>query len=98
MDLFVANDTVPNFLFVNRAKASWDDIGSLVADVAYSEFGRARSGMGVDAADYQQDGWIDLFVANVNHEMLFALPQQQETKPSTMSRIQPGIGAGNPPA
>jgi hypothetical protein len=68
IDLFVGNDTVPNSLFVNRGQGRFADIGAL-AGVGYSELGRARSGMGVDAADYDQDGWIDLFVANIDHEM-----------------------------
>ena len=67
MDLFVANDTVANFLFVNQ-KGKFRETG-LDAGVAYSQDGRARSGMGVDAADYDQDGWEDLFVANVDQEM-----------------------------
>ncbi len=67
MDLFVANDTTPNSLFMNRGKGRFEDIGVL-AGVAYSPFGIARSGMGVDAADIDQDGWLDLFVANVDHE------------------------------
>jgi hypothetical protein len=40
-----------------------------MADVAYSADGRARSGMGVDAADFDQDGWMDLFVANIDQEI-----------------------------
>jgi hypothetical protein len=67
MDLFVANDTTPNFLFVNR-KGKFEESG-LVAGVAYSQEGRPRSGMGVDAGDYDNDGWQDLFVANVDQEM-----------------------------
>jgi enediyne biosynthesis protein E4 len=67
MDLFIANDTVPNFLFVNR-RGKFEEIG-LAAEVAYSQDGRARSGMGVDSADYDQDGFQDLFVSNVDHEM-----------------------------
>ena len=39
------------------------------AGVAYSAEGRARSGMGVDAADFNEDGWMDLFVANIDGEM-----------------------------
>ena len=68
MDLFVGSDTAPNPLFINQGKGRFVDNG-LLAGVAYNPFGVARSGMGVDAADYDQDGWIDLFVANVDHEM-----------------------------
>jgi hypothetical protein len=68
MDLFVANDTVANFLFVNRGGGKFEEIGA-PAGVAYSEAGRPRSGMGVDSADFNQDGWMDLFVANIDHEM-----------------------------
>ena len=68
VDLFVANDTVQDFLFVNRGNNKWEEI-SLLAEVAYSESGRARSGMGVDAADINGDGWEDLFVSNINDEM-----------------------------
>jgi hypothetical protein len=68
MDLFVANDTVANFLFANRGGGKFDEIGE-PAGVAYSADGRPRSGMGVDSADFDQDGWMDLFVANVDREM-----------------------------
>jgi hypothetical protein len=68
MDLYVTNDTVPNFLFANRGKGQFEEIG-LLAGVGVNVFGKPRSGMGVDAADYDQDGWIDLFEANVDHEM-----------------------------
>jgi hypothetical protein len=72
-DLFVANDTVQNFLFINRGPDpnghwKWDEI-ALQAGVGFSESGQARSGMGVDAADLGGNGWQDLFVANVDHEM-----------------------------
>ncbi|HWC15926.1 MAG TPA: CRTAC1 family protein [Terriglobales bacterium] len=68
MDLFVANDTVANFLFLNNGKGKFQDMG-LEAGVAYSQDGRTRSGMGVDSADFDQDGWQDLFVTNVDQEM-----------------------------
>jgi enediyne biosynthesis protein E4 len=68
LDLFVANDTVQNFLFVNRGKGAWDEI-ALEAEVGFSANGTPRSGMGVDAADFNGDGKQDLFVANVDQEM-----------------------------
>ncbi len=66
-DLFVANDTAPNFLFLNT-NSKFSEVG-LESGVGYSQNGQARSGMGVDAADFDQDGWQDLFVANVDQEM-----------------------------
>ena len=68
MDLFVANDTVQNFLFANRGKGQWEEIG-LSAEVGFSANGTPRSGMGVDATDLDMDGKQDLFVANVDQEM-----------------------------
>ena len=67
LDLFVANDTMPNFLFINKGGKKFEEVG-LAAGVAFSQAGRARSGMGVDAADYDGDGWQDLFVANIDYE------------------------------
>lgn len=67
IDLWVSNDTVANFLYVNRGDGKFEEMG-LPAGVAYGENGQARSGMGVDAADYDNDGRQDLFVANIDRE------------------------------
>jgi hypothetical protein len=67
LDLFVANDTTANFIFANRAGKRFEEIG-FTAGVAYGPGGKARSGMGVDSADFDQDGWMDLFVTNLDHE------------------------------
>jgi enediyne biosynthesis protein E4 len=67
MDLFVANDTTANFLLMNRGHGKFED-AALAAGVAYDETGEARSGMGVDSADFDQDGWMDLFVADIDHQ------------------------------
>ncbi|HKE26245.1 MAG TPA: CRTAC1 family protein [Bryobacteraceae bacterium] len=82
MDLYVANDTVQDFLYVNRGsgpngKWQWDEIG-LAANVAFSDSGKARSGMGVDAADVSNRGWQDLFVANVDQEMFSIYRNNQD--------------------
>jgi hypothetical protein len=71
MDLFVANDTMANHLFTNKGGGKFEEIG-LASGVGYSDSGSPRSGMGVDAADYDGDGWQDLFVANIDQE-LFSL-------------------------
>src|SRR5215467_10141409 len=89
MDLFVANDTVANFLFANRG-ARFEEIG-LSADVAYSADGRARSGMGVDSADFNEDGWMDLFVANIDEE-IFSLYQNK--KDETFDDVSMPLGVG----
>ena len=91
MDLFVGNDTVANFLFANRGKGRFEEIGSL-GGVGYNSFGLARSGMGVDAADYDQDGWLDLFVANVDHES-FALFHNNKDESFSDVSIRTGIDA-----
>ena len=90
MDLFVASDTVPNFLFVNH-KGKFEENGVL-AGVGYSAYGRARSGMGVDAADYDQDGWTDLFVANVDQEM-FSLYHNNKNETFSDAAVPTGIGS-----
>jgi enediyne biosynthesis protein E4 len=76
LDLFVANDTVANFMFLNKGGGKFEEIG-LMSGVAYSESGTPRSGMGVDATDFDGDGWQDLFVANIDQE-LFSLYRNQK--------------------
>jgi hypothetical protein len=90
LDLFVANDKVANFLLVNR-KGRFDDVAPL-AGVAYNAMGAARAGMGVDAADFDQDGWLDLFLTNVDHEM-FSLYRNQKQEMFDDLAIPAGIGA-----
>jgi enediyne biosynthesis protein E4 len=90
MDLFVANDTVANFLFMNRGGGHFDEDG-FAAGVAYSGEGRARSGMGVDSADFNNDGWMDLFVANIDEE-IFSLYQNNHDGTFDDVAMQQGIG------
>ena len=91
LDLFVGNDTVPNFLFMNRGNGRFEETATY-AGVAYSGDGRARSGMGVDSADFNQDGWMDLFVANIDREM-FAIYQNNHDETFDDQAGPTGIGA-----
>jgi hypothetical protein len=66
-DLLVANDTNPNFLFRNLGRGRFESVG-LLAGVAVNAEGRAQAGMGVDSADYDGNGRLDLVVTNFAHD------------------------------
>ncbi|MEO8658064.1 MAG: CRTAC1 family protein [Bryobacteraceae bacterium] len=68
-DLFMANDTQPNKLYQNQRNGKFAEV-ALRAGVAFSEDGKARAGMGVDAADYDNSGIPSLVVTNFHNEML----------------------------
>jgi len=68
MDVFVANDTVRNFLFINQKNGTFKEAG-YEWGVAYDENGNAHSSMGADARDYDNDGWPDLFYNNLKGQI-----------------------------
>lgn len=63
-DFFVANDTDPNFLFLNRGGKKFEEVG-LQAGVAYNENAQTGSSMGSDAKDFDNDGRVDIFYNNL---------------------------------
>ncbi|HET9832743.1 MAG TPA: CRTAC1 family protein [Vicinamibacterales bacterium] len=67
-DVFVANDTMPNFLFHNDGSMRFTEKG-LVSGIAVAADGRARAGMGIDTGDYDGDGRLDLVITNLDFEM-----------------------------
>ena len=69
LDLFIANDTQPNKLYRNNHNKTFTELG-LQSGLAFSEDGRARAGMGVDAADYTNTGRPSVVVTNFWGEML----------------------------
>ena len=92
MDLFVANDTVQEFLYINRGPGpngtwKWQEAG-LEANIAFSEAGKVRSGMGVDAADLGNRGWQDLFLANVDQEMFNVYQNNKDETFQDVSNIE----------
>jgi len=66
-DVFVANDSVRQFLFHNRHDGTFEDVG-LVSGAGYDDNGKTFAGMGVDAADYDNDGQPDVFVTTLSNE------------------------------
>jgi hypothetical protein len=68
-DIFVANDTQPNKLYRNNHNGTFKDV-AIEAGVAFSEDGKARAGMGVDVADYENSGIPGIAVTNFDDEMI----------------------------
>lgn len=68
-DLFFSNDTQPNKLYRNNGNGVFTE-KAIQAGVAFSEDGVARSGMGVDAVDYDRSGYPSLLITNFSNQML----------------------------
>jgi enediyne biosynthesis protein E4 len=67
VDLYVANDTVDNFLYINDGHGVFDEMG-LYCGVARDANGKAEGSMGTDLGDYDLDGSPDIWVANFEQE------------------------------
>ena len=67
-DLYVANDAGPNFLYHNRHDGTFDEVGML-SGTALSEDGQELGSMGVDVADYDHDGRLDIYVTNYTDQV-----------------------------
>ena len=68
-DLLVANDTQPNKLYRNQGNGSFKDIG-VETGIAFSAEGKARAGMGVDVADFENSGHAGIAITNFDNEMI----------------------------
>jgi len=99
-DVFVSNDTEPNKLYHNLQNGHFED-AALQAGVAFSTDGKARGGMGVDAADYNNSGIPALVIANFDNEMLgfytairrgLYTDQAPQTEIGRRSRLSLGFG------
>jgi hypothetical protein len=67
-DVFVANDSVRQFLYRNKGNGKFEDVG-LLAGVGYNEDGKTFAGMGADFNDYDNDGWPDIVDTALGNEM-----------------------------
>ena len=67
MDIYVANDSVQSFLYRNNHDGTFSEEG-LVAGVGFNEDGKTFAGMGVDFADYDNDGQPDIVVTDLSNE------------------------------
>ncbi|MGH9404851.1 MAG: CRTAC1 family protein [Terriglobia bacterium] len=68
IDIAIANDTWPNFLFINKRNGTFDDV-SLISGIAASADGKYEAGMGIDADDVDGDGWADVYITHLDFEL-----------------------------
>jgi hypothetical protein len=66
-DIAVANDSVRQSLYHNLGDGRFEDI-AVTAGCGYDENGKTFAGMGVDAGDYDGDGWLDIFITTLSNE------------------------------
>jgi hypothetical protein len=67
IDLFVANDSMPEFLFHQKKDGTFEEVG-LESGVAVNDGGQTYAGMGVDFADYNNDGWPDVVITDLANQ------------------------------
>jgi len=90
-DLVVANDTVQNLLFHNTHDGRFEEIGAR-AGVAFDAYGNSRSAMGIDAADFRNDGSVGIAIGNFANEMTALYVSQQDPLQFADEAIVTGIG------
>jgi hypothetical protein len=66
-DIFVANDSTPNFLWRNNGDGSFTDVG-MEAGVALNDKGKEQGSMGATVGDYNGDGRLDIFITNFSED------------------------------
>jgi len=89
-DVLVANDTQPNKLYRNLKNGTFEDI-AVRAGVAFSADGKARAGMGVDVADFDNSGSPGIVITNFDNEMI-ALYRQSRGGIYADVSVESGVG------
>src|ERR1700733_7748049 len=90
-DIAIANDTWPNFLFQNNRDGTFTD-ASLISGLAASEDGRYEAGMGIDAADVDGDGLLDVYITHLDFELNRLYHNNGD---GTFTDVTYGSGIGN---
>ena len=89
-DIVVANDTQPNKLYRNARNGTFEEV-AVRAGLAFSEDGKARAGMGIDVADFQNSGVQGIAITNFDNEMM-ALYQGGAAGSYADIAIKSGVG------
>jgi len=90
MDILVANDSIPEYLFHNRGNGTFEEVG-LPSGAALDGNGTSFAGMGVDFEDYNNDGWPDIIITDLANQR-YAL--FTNLKDGTFDYATPATGLG----
>lgn len=90
LDIFVANDSMVEFLYHNKGNGTFEEVG-LFSQVALDGDGRTYAGMGVDFADYNNDGFPDIVVTDLANQR-YALYENSHDGSFTYSSFSTGLG------
>jgi hypothetical protein len=90
VDLFIANDSMPEFLYHNKGDGTYEERG-LLAQVAVDEDGKTFAGMGADFNDWNNDGYPDLIVDDLSNEM-YAMFENNKDGTFNYTTRSSGIG------
>ena len=91
LDLVVANDTVPNLVFINQHDGTFREIGAQ-SGMAFDSYGNTRGAMGIDAAYYGDDNKLGIAIGNFANEMTALYVQQNSPTNFSDEAITEGIG------
>ena len=91
MDFFVANDSMPEFLFHQKKDGTFEEVG-LESEVAVNAEGQTYAGMGVDFADYDNDGWPDLVITDLANQR-YALYKNNRDGTFDYTSFSTGVGS-----
>jgi hypothetical protein len=91
IDLYVANDSMPEFLFHQKADGTFEEVG-LESEVAVNSEGQTYAGMGVDFADSDNDGWPDIVVTDLANQR-YAFYENHKDGSFDYASFSNGIGA-----
>lgn len=90
-DIVIANDSIPEFLYHNEGNGKFSEVG-LISEVALDDNGKTFAGMGVDFADYDNDGWPDLVITDLANQR-YAIYRNNQDGSFTYASGATGIGA-----
>lgn len=90
IDIFVANDSVRQSLYHNKGDGTFEDI-AVASGAGYDENGKTYAGMGIDIADYDNDGYMDIFITTLSNE---TYPLYHNDRDLSFSYVTHSAGVG----